>query len=116
MSERIFDMDRIAALVRERGGEAYVEQTGGGCATIFASLGCDERGFPLADANGHYGAAAGPGWFEGEGWTLPRGGSSEFLVGPDDDGDATPYNATAEDTEETLAERICQVLRQAVLA
>lgn len=79
------DLDALAAAVRALGHEAFVEQTGGGCATLFA-------GGTHIDGHGEtrYVAAAGPGWFDGPDWTLPRafiGQGGDFCVGPDDDGD-----------------------------
>lgn len=67
------DLDEIVASVKAAGVDAYVEQTGGGVATIYA-------GKP--DAEGVYPVAAGPGWFEGPNWTKGRATTAEFWIGP----------------------------------
>lgn len=76
-------LDKIVDLIRATGFEAYVEQTGGGTATIYAgSVFTDAEGDP------RYPVVAGPGWFEGP--TDARGHTADFCVGPDDDhGDFT---------------------------
>lgn len=79
------DLDALAAAVRDLGFHAYVEQTGGGCATLFAG---EEH--PDAHGDKRWDAGAGPGWFDGPGWTNARasiGQGGDFCVGPDDDGD-----------------------------
>lgn len=76
------DMDKIVSIVRDDYGiPAYVEQTGGGTATIYAGPTHHEDGWGTRHA-----AAAGPGWFAGPHWTKGRGIVSDFFVGPDDDG------------------------------
>jgi len=113
------DMQRIVDLVKQAGFVAYVEQTGGGVATIYASTTADERGYPARHVVGPYNddvvdIAAGPGWFEGPGWTNPRASLEDFYVGPDGDYDPNEgYSATVDDTEATLAERMIEALRQA---
>jgi hypothetical protein len=79
------DLDALAAAVRDLGIEAFVEQTGGGCATVWA-------GEQHEDQHGdqRWDAGAGPGWFEGPGYTNARaliGQGGDFCVGPDDDGE-----------------------------
>jgi len=101
------DMEKIAELIRRAGYVAYVQQTGGGVATIYASRTANEHGFPHEiDADGHVEAIAGPGWFEGQSWTQPRAALDDFYVGPDDDGVAEPYAATAADDEASLAAKM----------
>ena len=81
-------MDRIVELVREAGFAAYVEQTGGACATIYASRRVGPDGYPERDASGHFEVAAGPGsWSEGWPNGEPISSSEDFCVGPDDDGE-----------------------------
>lgn len=94
------DMERIAQRVNDAGYAAYVEQTGGGVATILASRTWEEsdgdqhpayrtdypEGQEWLVEYQHYDVAAGPGWFEGPGWTRPFATSGEFFVGLDDQG------------------------------
>lgn len=75
------DMDKVCDILKERGIPAYVEQTGGGCATVYAGEPWDEEGWGK-----RYPALAGPGWFEGPGWTNARGDTDDFCIGLDDDG------------------------------
>jgi hypothetical protein len=74
------NFDTLVALIKDRGMPAQIEQTGGGCATIYV-------GTPGAD--GLFQAVAGPGWFEGPGWTNGRGTFEEFCWGLDDFGGET---------------------------
>jgi len=107
--ERELDMDRIADLVSKAGVFAYVEQTGGGCATIYAGTlfkdEHDEERYPVA---------AGPGVFTGPNWTKPRGLVGDFYIGPDDDGETTTViRCTEHDTEETIAALIVSMVKSA---
>jgi hypothetical protein len=103
--ERLLDMDKIVELVCAKGHAAYVEQTGGGTATIYASrewearpvyvrgdqanLPTGVRQYPKArDEEGRYEVAAGPGWFEGPGWSEPKGAAGDFVIGVDDNGES----------------------------
>jgi hypothetical protein len=74
------DLARVAEILNARGVEAFVEQTGGNVATLFAG--------PERDGPDDWGkvrsAACGPGWFEGPDWTLPRADWAELNVGVDD--------------------------------
>lgn len=83
------DMQAIVNQLKERGIDAYVEQTGGGVATIFAG-----ESFEVIEGSGEpyrrWPAVAGPGWFDGPGWTLPKADGDDFYVGRDDDGES-PY-------------------------
>lgn len=76
------DMQAVAEIVSRAGVPAYVEQTGGGCATIYA-------GVTYKDSEGdeRFPAAAGPGWFAGPHFSQPRASLYEFGVGPDNDGE-----------------------------
>jgi hypothetical protein len=102
-----FSMDEVVRLLRERHGvKARVEDTGGGCATIYAG------GLTLA----------GPGWFEGSsGRVQPAafgscrsfGDVAEFYVGPDDDGVSEPVSFGVSDREVEIAAAIAaQVLQE----
>lgn len=78
------DMQRVADMLRERGfANAYVEQTGGGCATLYAGPTREEEGW-----GERYAVAVGPGWFDGPGWSNPKCSTSECWIGPD--GNDTP--------------------------
>jgi hypothetical protein len=107
---------------------AYVEQTGGGCATIYAALRREDSpvvaGMTVDEDAVLYQQPGEPGWGEwpiqaGPG-TFDWGGSNheaslaEFYVGPSDalmaDGYET-YEATERDTVESLAEQIVAQVR-----
>jgi hypothetical protein len=76
------NMETIVALVKAQGIAAYVEQTGGGVATIYAGDTRTEAGTE------YYAVAAGPGRFSGPRWSEARGDDEDFCVGPDNDGSA----------------------------
>jgi hypothetical protein len=82
------NMQQVCEILKSKGIPAYVEQTGGGCATIYA-------GEPAPDSHGdlRYPACAGPGVFNGPGWTNPSATTDEFYIGPDDDGETDPVSA-----------------------
>jgi hypothetical protein len=105
------DFDRITDLVNAAGIPAYTEQTSGGCATIYV-------GTARRDAYGdlRYLLLAGPGWFDGPGWTSPKGTTADLYVGPDDDGASQPWAATSEDTADTVAARIIEMAQTAAAA
>jgi hypothetical protein len=102
----VLDLDRIAEHIRERGFRAYVEQTGGGVATIYAGN------------DTHYLAAAGPGWFSGPNWTKPLAHTSDFSIGLMDEEDGDPVNTGEEPCctllygadEELVVDLICVYL------
>ena len=75
------DMDAVCDALIPHGIPSYVEQTVGRFAAIYV-------GPPNAD--GYHVIAAGPGIFEGPAWTLPKGQTGDFYVGPHDDGDTRP--------------------------
>jgi len=79
-AENEIDMEKICDILKDDYKvTAYVEQTGGGCATIMAG--------EVRDDEGHYQACAGPGWFRGPGWQHGVGDLGDFSVGFDDDGE-----------------------------
>lgn len=104
-------MDRIVAYLREAGVQnASVEQTGGGCATIYAG--------PVSrDAAGdeRYALIAGPGWFEGPGFTNAWISFGDFAYGPDDDGDTAPLFITEGD-ERAIAQTFVAFIQAATPA
>jgi hypothetical protein len=80
MSHDLLNLELVAELVHEVGVWASVEQTGGGCATIYG-------GARYLDQSGdlRYAAVAGPGTF-GRGREPSTASTSEFWISPDDDG------------------------------
>jgi hypothetical protein len=130
--EHTVDLNRICAILRELGNYAYVEHTGGGVATIYASRdeNPDHPGlpgmahlYPCADRSHEHDpgaqAIAGPGWFVGPTWStrntedLPEGAYAstvDFYIGPDDQGCERPYEATEADDESSLAIRLHRVI------
>jgi hypothetical protein len=113
-----FDMLKVADLMRAKGVNAYTEQTGGGCATIFAGPAPDDRA-PEAqwtrvayDRDGRRPMAAGPGswWTHAE----ARGFYGEFVWGPDDDGESPTWETLPFDptlTEAMIADRLVEWYR-----
>lgn len=86
-----FNMDEVCALLHYHlGVRAYVEYTGGGCATIYAGSARQVDGETFGDGTPvyRYPCLGGPGWFTG-----PMGGArtttvgdyTDFYVGPDDE-------------------------------
>lgn len=130
---REFDMQHVVDLVSAAGCAAYVEYTGGGCATIYASREWEDRpvtrmgepagviAFPKQyareDANaGHEGpyfdAIAGPGWFDGPNMSKPRATTGEFFIGPGFDDDV--YEDVGHfDTDEQIAAAIVNMVKRA---
>jgi hypothetical protein len=109
------DFDKIVALLKGKGINAYVEQTGGGTATIYAGeLKARGKGAAIGAEkvfdDDRWDASAGPGWFAGPGWTRGRGGTEEFYVGPDDDGEADPVAADESWDEQRAADEIAKVV------
>ena len=81
--DSVINMDAIVEALHRMSVPAYVEQTGGGCATIYAGPKGPSLVTPGED---DYPVAAGPGHFEGPGWSNARGYADDFVVGPNDDG------------------------------
>jgi hypothetical protein len=99
-SPRVWNMDRIVALVRARFENAYVEMTGGGCATIYAGpIVTDGRG------DQRYALIAGPGSYGGRGFGPDEDSvvGADFCYGNDDDGETEPIYLTDTETEESIA-------------
>lgn len=76
------NMDRVVELLKAKGVSAYVEQTGGGVATIFAGPSYEEP-----DYGTRYAACAGPGTYGWRPEDASMGHTDEFCVGADDYGD-----------------------------
>jgi hypothetical protein len=87
MSHDLLNLDLVVELVHEVGIWADVEQTGGGCATIYA-------GARYLDQSGdlRYAAVAGPGTF-GWGRVPSTAATSEFWISADDNGLSRPLDA-----------------------
>jgi hypothetical protein len=119
--------DEVVRLLTEKGVAAYVEQTGGGCATIYASrqwgpeepllrMGKQEGTHAYPEKHRHsngddyYEIGVGPGWFAGPGWSDGRGDTVDLYVGPDGDEDApgedVPVGASAADVAEMVARQL----------
>lgn len=85
-----FSMDAVVAILKSKGVDnAYVEQTGGGCATIFAGPTHEEP-----DYGKRYAVAAGPGAYgfhDGTQWHDSVGHTDEFCIGADDYGDGPNF-------------------------
>ena len=94
MSE--LNLDTVVENLKSRNVKAYVEQTGGGCATILVGEVTDGRAEVLA----------GPGWFSGPAWTEGRADTEDFYIGPDDDGIADPIRVGDDWDEQKVAEVI----------
>jgi hypothetical protein len=77
------NMDRVVELLKAKGVDnAYVEQTGGGVATIFAGPTFEEPEYGT-----RYAACAGPGTYGWQSDTPSMGSTEDFCVGADDYGD-----------------------------
>jgi hypothetical protein len=92
------EFDEVVRRLEAEGITAYVEQTGGGTATIYVGEATEDehgdRRFPCA---------VGPGWFEGPGWTLGGGHNHDLYVGPDNDtGELPSYGAFSPDNPATV--------------
>lgn len=104
----IIDLDEVVNQLAKLGVPAYVEQTGGGCATIYAGT---PQSWPDQYGDRRYAAAAGPGWFEGPAWTKGRGHTDEFYFGPDDDGDTDGDSVPDKAQPPQIAQMIAGVVR-----
>jgi hypothetical protein len=104
------NLTTIVRRVRRAGVHAYLAQTGGGVATIYAGPVRVE-----GDAE-YYAVAAGPGWFEGAGWRNGRADDAEFTVGRDNDGSDTngPYLTCNGMSEDAIADWIVRRAKEAM--
>jgi len=98
---------RVAELVRAEGVAAFVAQTGGGVATLYAGdpVGVDSEGFE------QFPAVAGPGSF----WPSPTFCPGELCVGPDTEGwnvaDVDFWESSEGSTVEDVAREILSRVR-----
>lgn len=100
---RMVSMDNLALLLRAKGHtKAYVEQTGGGCATLYSGgTWRDEHGDDRQDA------VFGPGSFYGlDGWQEPYASCGEMFLGRDDDGAGQHHKLPDGATDEEIVEAI----------
>lgn len=104
-SEPLVSMSDIVRVLNHAYGlHAYVEQTGGGIATIYAGK---------ISEDGKWDCLAGPGWFTVPGWAAPVASLAEFYVGADDDGDEPPaWTATVDDDALTIAAKIASFIHE----
>lgn len=103
----IFDMQAVCDHLNTGDIPAFVGQSGGGVATLYAGEPWEEPGW-----GARYPAIAGPGWFEGPNWTKPRASTDEFYIGPDDDGVAKVVEPERGASTERIAELIAQCVRR----
>lgn len=99
-------LDRIADLIREAGIEiAFVKNTGGGCATLFAGPKTLEDGY-----GSRYTMVAGPGSFDKGGRSFVS--LSDFSYGPDKDDNASESRDIEEGTSESIAQVFLEFIRE----
>jgi hypothetical protein len=101
----LLNMDEIVrAIVEDHGIYAYLEHTGGGCATIYAGA---------RDKEGYFQAVAGPGNISWVPEIPSTGHVDEFYVSPDDQGDTKAADVTelGATTEAAIAELIVRLVR-----
>jgi hypothetical protein len=108
--EGTVSLDRIAQILIEKGvAKAFVDQTGGGVATLFAGEGgTDSAG------DERYALIAGPGYFAGPGWSNARVAvcaNNDFGYGPNDDGESAPLYVNEGD-EATIAQRFYDFIQE----
>ena len=103
-----FSMDHVAQRLTELGLSAYVEHTGGGCATIYAGPTHVDP-----DWGQRYAVIAGPGWFDNnpDGTSCAYATSEEFFFGHDDDGETSPTAVTSGMAPEDIARAIADWAR-----
>jgi hypothetical protein len=110
-----FRMNDVVDALKRLGIPSYVEQTGGGCATIHVgqSWMIDDGGSPRTV----FPVCAGAGSFDWHG-TEHTADTRDFCIGPDDaldDGSDDPYYWTTEsDTVETIIAEIARQYRDAM--
>lgn len=120
IGDTTFSMDAVVDALQKGGIPAYVEQTGGGCATIYAGgQHVHEERYPNGDVDrwNRWNVAAGPGWFEGPDWTQGTAALGEFSVSPNDEGESDcvslPDSVTTHD--EAVAWAVAAIAEQVAL-
>ncbi|GAC1326728.1 MAG: hypothetical protein NVSMB2_26070 [Chloroflexota bacterium] len=113
-------LDRIAALIREAEMVATVMDSGGSCATLYASRRADAYGTPFSAGAGADDLRAeillGPGWFAEDGSAWGSLGDHCLSICADDQGLTPSVYATERDTEETLARVLVERLHALTVA
>jgi hypothetical protein len=99
-----FSMVELAEAVVDRGVPAFIEHTGGGCATIFAGA----LAFNPETGEARWPACAGPGRYE---FGLVFADTEEFWIGPDDDGTTKPIEAIPGWSIDLMADAIVATVR-----
>ena len=104
------NLDAIVGRIRRAGVHAFVAQTGGGVATIYAGPVRAEDGLE------YYAVAAGPGRFEGPGWRNGRADNADFTICRDNDGSDPPESeqSCTGMSEEAIAEHIIRRAKEAM--
>lgn len=116
--EATIDLDAVVAALKDEGIDAYVEQTGGGCATVL--VGEVQEYTYTAPWNGqtvtdwYHPAAVGPGWFEGEGWTRGRAHPNDLFAGPEEEGLQNKYGEWFNDDNPATIEKVVAVVKKAL--
>ncbi|MEV6967564.1 hypothetical protein AB0M47_20915 [Hamadaea sp. NPDC051192] len=100
------DMDLMVQLLKDAGIYAYVEHTGGGCATIYIGNQTPDPEYPPSP---RYELVAGPGWFEGpdrRAYASP----AEFYIGRDDDGETPAWDSPGNVSEAYITGHIIHTI------
>lgn len=98
------NMDTIAQYLRDAGySNAYVEMTGGGCATIYAGPTFEQPNYGT-----RYFLVAGPGSFGDPSWS----DAGDFTFSMDLDEQPVTYYTTPEDDERSTADRMIAFLKR----
>ena len=109
------EFDAVVAALRDEGIDAYVEQTGGGCATVLVG---EPEEFVYKTGDGrvvsdwHYPAAVGPGWFEGEGWTRGHGAATDLAAGPEEEHLFSEHGVYFDEDNVATIEKIVAVIKK----
>lgn len=118
VEEDIISLDAVVHALKAEGIGSYVEQTGGGCATVLVGEAYEfEVTLPW---NGQtvtesaYPAAVGPGWFEGAGWTRGQAHATDLSVGPDRDDLDDAYLTYFSDDNPATIEAIVAAVKKAL--
>jgi hypothetical protein len=112
--ERVIDGDEVCRILRERGIHAEVAQTGGGTATLYAgpTHKFEDEDDETMRGLDVYAVAAGPGWFDGPGWTRSKFSTAEFVVGHDHPyGEDAYENVPAASTAASVADLVVKYVR-----
>lgn len=118
IEDGIISLDAIVHALKAEDIDSYVEQTGGGCATVL--VGEPYEFDVILPWNGQtitesaYPAAVGPGWFVGEHWTRGQAHVSDLSVGPDRDDLDDVYLTYFSDDNPATIEAIVAAVKKAL--